>query len=158
MYRSNVRSSLKSILILIVFLTLIFPAAGSVLSQTSQTGPNPDVIKHQTIIKVYYFHTSYRCPSCIRIEKWSHQAVQMYFSEEIKSGKMIWEPISVDKPENKHFINEYQLYTKSVVLVEIKNNQPKNWVNLAKVWQLLRDREAFFNYINREVKHFMEKK
>ncbi|GAG17664.1 unnamed protein product, partial [marine sediment metagenome] len=106
---------------------------------------------------VYYFMTSARCPSCMKIEAFTKEAVQNNFTDYLKDGRIEWHIVQVDKPENRHFIKDYQLYTKSVVLVKIRNGEEVNWKNLERVWQLLYDKNDFQAYISQEVKSFIEK-
>jgi hypothetical protein len=53
---------------------------------------------------------------------------------------------------NEHFIKDYQLYTRSLVVVDESN--PKRFKNLDKVWQLVRDKPAFLKYVQDEVRAF----
>ena len=105
---------------------------------------------------VYYFMTSVRCPSCRKIEEYTKEAVQNNFTDEIKKNRMQWRIVPVDKPDNRHFIDEYRLYTKSVVLVKIRNGNRTSWKNLDRVWELLGDKDAFMAYVIQEVKLFLE--
>ena len=105
---------------------------------------------------VYYFMTSARCPSCRKIEEYTKEAVQNNFTDEIKKNRMQWRMVQVDKPDNRHFIDEYRLYTKSVVLVKIRNGNRTSWKNLDKVWELLGDKSAFIAYVIQEVNLFLE--
>jgi len=64
-------------------------------------------------------------------------------------------PVNVDRKENKHFISDFKLYTKSVVIVEIANDGQTRWKNLERVWQLVHDEQAFIDYIYAEVKAYL---
>jgi len=108
-----------------------------------------------TII-IYYFHGTKRCTSCKKIENWSYNAIQKNFAENLKTGKMVWKPVNTDKPENKHFLSDFQLYTKSLILVEVQGKEQKRWKNLKKVWQLLQNEQSFYEYVKREVYNFKE--
>lgn len=105
----------------------------------------------------YYFLTNKRCQSCLRIEKWTEASIHEYFKEDLESGSLDWRTVNVQKPENKHFIDDFQLYTKSVVIVEQQDGATIRWHNLDKVWHLLRDQEQFSRYVFKEIQGFMEK-
>ena len=49
---------------------------------------------HQLI--VYYFMSTYRCPSCIYIEKTTKAVVENVFASQVKNGRMIFKAINVD--------------------------------------------------------------
>ncbi|MEF8824001.1 MAG: nitrophenyl compound nitroreductase subunit ArsF family protein [Desulfohalobiaceae bacterium] len=105
----------------------------------------------------YYFYTSKRCASCYRIENWSEAAIKEHFGQALREGNLRWKTVKVDHPENKHFVKDYNLYTKSVVIVEKNGDETVRWKNLEKVWRLLQDKKAYFDYVTGEIKAFMEK-
>lgn len=103
-----------------------------------------------------YFYTTARCPTCHKIEELSAQAVKLNFEEELKTGKVVWRVINVDEPENKHFNDDYQLYTKSLIISEVKDGKEVRWKNLEKIWVLVRDDEKFDAYVNDEIKDWVK--
>ena len=107
---------------------------------------------------VYYFMTSQRCPSCMKIEAYTKEAVARTFADALKKGGVVWRMVNVDRPENNHFVKDYQLYTKSVVLVRIRGGKQTGWKNLDKIWTLLSDKAAFQSYVVKEMKAFLGEK
>lgn len=107
-------------------------------------------------IIVYYFHGTYRCPSCTKIENWSYEAIKASFPKALQEDRLLWKPVNVDKPENRHFITEYSLVTKSLIITKVKGEKQAKWKNLDKVWLLLRDQEKFFAYVTQEVRTYMD--
>lgn len=107
-------------------------------------------------IMVYYFRTSYRCASCVKIEQYSSEAVHSGFSKELKNGNIVWKVINVEEEQNKHFVKDYQLYTKSLVIVKMKNGKQTEWKNLNKVWELLYNKNKFISYVQDEVKNYLK--
>ena len=101
---------------------------------------------------VYYFHTNFRCHSCITIEKLTRQAVNEGFADQLKNGRIEFKEINVEETGNEHFADDYKLYTKSVILSDMKSGKEASWKNLDKVWTLLRDEQKFINYVQTEVK------
>ncbi|MDD5633755.1 MAG: nitrophenyl compound nitroreductase subunit ArsF family protein, partial [Candidatus Omnitrophica bacterium] len=67
-------------------------------------------------ITVYYFHGDFRCPTCRKLEQYSKEAVENNFGNELTLGKIVFKTINVDKKGNEHFVNDYQLATKSLVV------------------------------------------
>ena len=103
---------------------------------------------------VYYFHTTTRCVSCMKIENLTQFTLESDFSSELTEGLIEWRPVNLDTPGNGHFAKEYGLYTKSVVLSEIRDGRETRWRNLEKVWHLLPDPEGFRRYVEEEVRSF----
>jgi len=106
-------------------------------------------------VVVYYFHSTNRCYSCTRIEKLTYLAVADGFEQELSDGRVKFSALNVDREENKHFIKDYKLYTKSVVVSNVARGKVKRWKNLQKVWELLRDDQAFKDYVQKEVRLFL---
>ena len=135
----------------VVFAFLIFLAGATGAAEKKAYIPS----ERKKVI-VYYFHGTYRCPSCTTIEKWSYEAIKESFPEALKEERLLWKPVNVDKPENKHFIKEYSLFTKSLIITEVKDEKQTKWENLDKVWRLLKDQEKFFAYVTQKVSNYME--
>ena len=115
---------------------------------------DPQVSSHKVI--VYYFHGTARCPSCRKIEAFSQEAVQSGFSQALKDGRLEWRVINVEEPGNEHFVQDYQLYTKSLVVVDMQDGRQTTWKNLERVWELLGDKGAFMKYVEEEVRAYLE--
>jgi hypothetical protein len=125
------------------------PKPGSVL-----TSPNSAIGNH--VVRVYYFHTTQRCASCKKIEAWSADAIHAAFERELGAGSLEWQVINIDDPLNRHFVDDYKLYTKSLIVVDRVNGQQTRWKNLEKVWQLLQSEAAFRQYVQTEVSAYLE--
>jgi hypothetical protein len=102
-------------------------------------------------VAVYYFHGNFRCYNCMTIEQYSREAIEKYFPEQLKTGRLTFSVINIDMPENEHFVKDYQLYTRSLIVAEFKNGKQIKWTNLEKVWNNIKDRDAFYNYIKTEI-------
>lgn len=116
---------------------------------------NPKIASPQKKYIVYYFHGNFRCPSCKKIESYTDETVHLKFARQLKNGLILWRVVNTDEPANKHFLKDYQLFTKSVVVVEIKNGKQSRWKNLDKVWEYLGDKSKFSLYIENEIKQFI---
>lgn len=109
----------------------------------------------ETEVIAYYFYTNFRCQSCYTVEKYTKEAIESNFEDELSSGKLVFKPTNIEAKENEHFINDYQLYTKSVVLSLVKDGKEVRFKNLNKVWELLMNKENFFKYIEEETRAFL---
>ena len=110
------------------------------------------------IVKVYYFHTTRRCYSCNKIEELTKEAIESGFTDEISKGIVVFNPVNTDVPENKRFIKDFNLVSKSVVVTDIVNGEQKDFKILEEVWFLLRDKEAFKKYVVAEIQNYLRKK
>ena len=70
------------------------------------------------------------------------------FAAEIKSGQIKFVVLNIEKEPNRHFVQDYQLSFKSVIVsVRDEKGREKEWKNLSKVWIYLRDKHALTKYI-----------
>lgn len=109
-------------------------------------------------IAVYYFHGNYRCPSCTTIEELTNFSIINGFKKELESGQLVFQAINVETPENQHFVKDYQLYTKSVIVSEMVDGKELRWKNLKDVWRLFMKEKAFTMYVQQEVAAYLEGK
>jgi hypothetical protein len=105
---------------------------------------------------VYYFHGHKRCFTCRSIEAYAAEAIETGFPEEFRSGQLVWNVVNVEEPGNEHYMEDYELTNKTVVLVEIRNGEETRWEQLNKVWQLALDKPAFVEYVQASTRDFME--
>ena len=121
----------------------------------SQPASQHDAPAQETsTLNVYYFHRTIRCPSCEKIEALAQKAVEDGFAGELAAGRMTWRAINIDKPENKHFDEDYQLQMQSVIVSEVRGGKEVRWKNLGKVWDLLDDEAGFVQYVKDEIRAY----
>ncbi len=119
----------------------------SEISQTARGGPK---------LVAYYFHGNMRCVTCRTIEAYATEAVETGFPEALKDGRLEFRVVNIEEPGNEHLIQDYQLTTRSVVLVQFADGKQEQWKNLQRVWQLVRDKEAFLKYVQDETRSYLE--
>jgi len=107
------------------------------------------------VVAAYYFHGTYRCSTCLRIEQYAREALEAGFPEELESGTLEWYAVNVEEPQNYHFVEDYDLATRSLVLVETEGGEQTRWKNLQRVWELVADREAFMAYVQQETGSYL---
>lgn len=124
------------------------------LAQNSSVTVTSATEKTTSTVKVYYFHGNKRCITCKKLEAYTQEALEKYFAENLKSGDVQFEAVNIDNAESEHFIKDYNLYTKSVVLSEIKNGKETKWKNLDKIWSLVSNKDEFLAYIQNNLNSF----
>ena len=108
---------------------------------TTQPGVTPDVIQ------VTYFSSDVRCATCVRIERLTRGCVERNFAPEIQSGHVQLRTVNLDSPGNEHFIQDYRLISKTVIVSDLANGQEIRWENLQDVWTKQKDETAFEAYV-----------
>jgi len=104
----------------------------------------------------YYFHGHQRCPTCRKLEAYSQEAIESGFGEALKDGRLEWRVVNVEEEGNGHFIKDYQLYSKSLVLVRVVDGKQAEWKNLTRIWELVGDKPSFVEYVQEEVSSYLK--
>jgi len=107
---------------------------------------------------VYYFFTNTRCSSCKTIEAYTREAVEKNFTSDYKGWAVVFKGVNVEEEPDKHFVRDYWLNSKSVVVQKFSGGKPLKWGKLEKVWRLLGDKEAFINYVTEETRKLLDEK
>ena len=109
-----------------------------------------------TQVLVTYFYTTYRCPTCKKLEAYSRQAIEEGFPRELEEKKIVFRTLNIDEPENKHYIQDYKLVTKSLIISLTRNGKEIEWMNLADIWKLVGDQEKFRAYVQGETQAYLK--
>lgn len=110
----------------------------------------------QAKIIAYYFHGMFRCPTCSKMEKYSKEAIETNFKDALASGKLEFKVVNVEERGNEHFAQEYQLYTKSLILSLVKDGKEIKSKNLDKIWEYVRNKQRFIDYVTEEVRNLLK--
>jgi hypothetical protein len=121
------------------------------------SGPERPVALQTGKIIAYYFHVTVRCTTCRAIESYSKEVIHSRFRKELASGQIEWRPVNVQLLENRHFIQDYQLFTKSLVLVRMQGGQQMEFKVLNDTWELVGDKAAMQGYVEKEVRDYLRK-
>jgi len=100
-------------------------------------------------LTVYYFHGTQRCMTCNRIEELTRTALESKFAAELKAGNIVFRSVNVDNPADEHFIRDFALDSKIVVMR--KDGKVEKF---PAVWTLVHDPEKFAAYIQSGVEQF----
>ena len=137
---------------IILFATgsMFYVLAGGSGARSAGAGGNDG--SAETALIVYYFDMGKDCSTCLNLESYTYSTLENDFAAELASGKIRWEIVDVDLPENEHFVGEYRLYTKSVVLVSKDDGVEVAYDNLSRIWELVYDKAAYSAYIRTQVR------
>jgi NADH:ubiquinone oxidoreductase subunit C len=112
--------------------------------------------KPQNKVIAYYFHGDFRCPTCFKMEQHSRGAVEKYFKDELASGKVVFSAVNTDEKANKHFVRDYGLYAKSLIISLVKDGKEVRSKNLTKIWEYAWDEREFYDYVKTEVESYLK--
>jgi len=104
----------------------------------------------------YYFHGHVRCPTCENIEAFAHEAVSSRLADETQAGRLQWQVLNYEKPQNERFVTEYEIAAPTVVLVRMAGGRQADWKNLDRVWELVGEKAAFVKYVEQETRAMLD--
>jgi hypothetical protein len=149
----------KLIPIALFFLTVATLGAIYVHSEKARTA-SPGASQPQTTdtkVIAYYFHVTVRCTTCRTIESYSREVVEQRFGADIAKGRLEYKLVNLQLPENRHFVKDYQLFTKSLVLVRFDKGRQTEYKVLNDTWELVGDKSAMQAYVEREVRDYLKR-
>jgi hypothetical protein len=149
----------KLIPIALFFLTVAALGAIYVHSEKARVDPQATSQPETTDTKViaYYFHVTARCTTCRMIESYSREVVEQKFGADIAKGRLQYKLVNLQMPENRHFVKDYQLFTKSLVLVRFDKGKQTEYKVLNDTWELVGDKSAMQAYVEREVRDYLKR-
>lgn len=137
------------------FAGLLGLVLGGCGSQAPLTAQHPGAAKPSDRVVVYYMHRTFRCISCLSIEKETRQTLEDNFASNLASGQVEFK--SEDYWINKNLVNRYGVDTVSVVVAVMAGGQEVSHENLERVWELKGRPAELRNYIAQAVRSALDK-
>lgn len=128
---------------------VFFGLGAAELTAPASSHAEDQITQSKTV--VYYFHGNQRCKTCNKIEALTKKILDESFAAQLKDGSMEVRVVNVDQTENEHFVTDYELAVRSVVVSKVDGGKETNWRRLDKVWQLVHDEAAFAAYLREEI-------
>jgi hypothetical protein len=119
-------------------------------------GTGEDLEPGVKAVTAYYFFMKPRCATCNKLESYAKEAIEQGFPELAKAGHVKFVAVNCDEPENKHFLTDYMLETKALVLVAREKGMPDDWRNLKEIWEHVGQKPIYLSYVRNEVKALLK--
>jgi hypothetical protein len=129
---------------------ILVPSAPSQENKTEQTAQKLSDATSPAKVVAYYFHGNFRCATCRKIEALTTEAIQTGFTEDIKNGRVEMRVINIEESGNEHYVQDFQLASRSVVVARYEGGSQKGWKRLDALWQLAGDKDAFIRMVQDE--------
>jgi hypothetical protein len=131
-----------------------FAAVALVHQYTSRQPPPP--APHTPLpdgLAVFCFHGKTRDQKSKNIEAYTHQILKKSFAVPLREGKIVWQVLCYEAPENARLKDEFQVTGPCIVLADGRSDRSeiviKNLQN--KVAKLADDKETFSAFIRSEI-------
>lgn len=102
-----------------------------------------------------YFLIGSRCASCRKIEALARETAEKDFPAELASNKLIFRVIDTGEAANRHYLDDYQLSSKTVVISRRLEGRETAWEDMEKVWDLLDDPPAYHAYLGTRIREYL---
>lgn len=100
-----------------------------------------------TRVEVIHFTTPNRCSSCVVLGDYAEETVTTHFADELASGKMVFDHISIADPAQREIVERYGA-TGSSLWIGVYDDQggfsPEEDI---RVWYRLNDKPGFTTYL-----------
>ena len=98
-------------------------------------------------VEVYHFHATRQCSTCKTIGAYSEETVNTYFSNDLKSGKLVFGHINIDLPENKALVDKYEAKGSSLLIGVYGKDGSFSKQEDTNVWYKIDNKEGYMNYL-----------
>jgi hypothetical protein len=98
----------------------------------------------------FYFHGKKRCDACNSIERLTHAALKPDTDTETVEIRSV----DVDDPTHAHFVTDFALAVRTVVLAEEADGKYPRWKRLDECWSRYEEPEDFTAYLQASLKAF----
>lgn len=98
-----------------------------------------------------YFTTNVRGTSCRKIEMLARETAEIHHAAALADGRLVFQVINTDDPGMRHYVKEYELVSKTVILSRRDNGQEVEWENMDDVWSYLNEPEVFHAYLGEQL-------
>ncbi len=134
--------------LLFILLILIFLSSGCVESNDESTVQVVDsTLKSDPHIEVIHFHGTNQCYSCRAVGAYAEETITTYFSDELKSGKLVFKHVNYDLPENKELAQRYAVAYSSL-WIGIYTEEGFSAEQNMDVWYKIDNKTDYMSYLS----------
>ena len=105
-------------------------------------------------VNAVYFHNTFRCATCLKIEREAKAVVEAEFADELAAGTLRWSAINME--DERRYVEQYDLVKPTLILARSVDDEPGDWVALDDTWTLIRYETRFSLYVANGVRAFLE--
>jgi hypothetical protein len=98
-------------------------------------------------IEIYHFHGTHQCYSCKTVGAYAEETVNTYFSNELRSGKIVFGHINGELPENSELAKKYGATGSSLWIGTYTKDGKFSKEENVNVWYKIDNKEGYINYL-----------
>ena len=97
-------------------------------------------------VEVYHFHGTAQCYSCKTVGAYAEETVNLFYQDEIRSGKVVFQSINYDLPENKELATKYGVGGSSL-WIGVYDSQGFHPEQNTDVWLKINNKDDYLLYL-----------
>jgi len=98
-------------------------------------------------IEIYHFHGTNQCYSCKTVGAYAEETINTYFSNELKSGKIVFGHINGELPENKELVIKYGATGSSLLIGTYYTDGTFLKEENTNVWYKIDNKQGYIDYL-----------
>jgi hypothetical protein len=97
-------------------------------------------------VEVIHFHGTNQCYSCKTVGAYAEETINVYFADELKSGKITFAHINGELPENQELVAKYGV-TGSSLWIGVYDDKGFHKEENTNVWYKIGNKESYMTYL-----------
>ncbi len=107
-------------------------------------------------LQLVLFHNEKRCYQCLQMEEMSRFVIESLFSDDLKSGSVVFKTLTIDDPINQELVEQLGIFAAALVLFEFDGEELTYARILPKANELYRDDAAFKDNLTNELTEILK--
>lgn len=98
-------------------------------------------------VEIIHFHGTHQCSSCIAVGDLADETVETYFKAELLTGKVTFQHINGELPENKALVEKYGV-TSASLWIGVYDKDGFHKEQNMNVWYKISNKEEYMVYLS----------
>lgn len=120
----------------------------AVTAETSKVAPKDRVV-------TLYFHRTERCPTCLKMGSYTEKAINTAFAKQRQQGTVEFHYIDFQDKKNAALAKGYKISGPALVVIKVRDNRVKEYMNLKDIWTKVREKPQFVKYVRENVEAYL---
>ncbi len=108
---------IRSLFAISVVLSLYSCATGNSKKVTTKNREVSEVTNNAAI-KVFYFHTNFRCETCNAVEQFTLDNLKLLYPAEFRDGKIEYQVINIEDTTHKDLVEKYEVWGQTLLFTK----------------------------------------
>ncbi len=104
-----------------------------------------------------YFHRTQRCPTCLKMGRYSEEAVKKGFAKQVREGSVEFHYVDFQDKKNAALTKGYKISGPALIVVKVVENKAKEYTNLEDIWTKVPEKPEFLKYVRENVEAYLKK-